>query len=142
MDKQFFNQLASELFAHAALRHSKLNWPITHVLELRGDEFNHVEQKIQLFVVDCCELNVTSVNCRYKEDWSVDPVVFTEASGMPKWSDEQLFKHLECLSYQCTEGDREQNPTYQKLERLIGAIARAIVGASSKYEQAKWDYAA
>lgn len=67
-------------------------------------------------------------------------LIFTEATGPAKWSDEQLFKHLECLLYQCAEGDCESNPTYQKLERLIGAIARAIVGASDKYEQAKWDY--
>jgi hypothetical protein len=141
MDERFFDRLASELFAHAALRHSRLNWAVTHVLELRGDEYGHVEQKIQSFVCDLYELNLASVNARYQENIQPQPIRFIEASGLPKWSDEQLFKHLECLSYQSSEGDCDKSETYQKLEQLIGQIARAIVGASDKYEQAKWDYA-
>lgn len=140
MDERFFDQLAAELFAHANLRHSKLNWAVNHVLGLRGE--TNEDQLIQLFVVDCYELNVASVNYRYGQHDNPQPVRFTQAGSIPKWSDEQLFKHLECLSYQCAEGDCEGNPTYQKLERLIGQIARAIVGQSKQYEAARWDYAA
>lgn len=142
MEKEFFNRLASELFSHASLQHSKLNWAIKHHLDLRGQEYNHIEMKIRNFVIDCYELNVAAVNSRYQENSQPEPIVMTEASGLPKWSDEQLFKHLECLSYQCAEDVSEMSTTYEKLEKLIGAIARAIVGYSSKYEQAKWDWAA
>jgi hypothetical protein len=142
MDERFFDKLASELFAHATLRHSKLNWAVTYSLDLRGDEFNHVERKVQLFAVDCYELNVASVNQRYDQNDQPQPLRFVEASGLPKWSDEQLLKYLECLSYQCCEGECEKSETYQKLERLIGRVARAIVGASDRYEVANWDYAA
>jgi hypothetical protein len=142
MDEQFFNQLASELFAHAALKQSKLNWPVTYVLDLRGDDYSDAEKRLQQFVRDCYCLNVAAVNSRYKEDNEPAPLHFTKATGLPKWSDEQLFKHLECVSYQCAEDVAEMSTTYGKLEKLIGHVARAIVGASDKYEAANWDYKA
>lgn len=143
MSEKFFDQLASDLFAHATLQRSKLNWAINYVLDLRGQEFNRIERKIREFVTACYTLNVASVNDRYDSDYPLEPLSFTRASGVPKWSDEQLFKHLECLSYQCADvKNAEQHETYQKLEKLIGHVARAIVGGSDRYEEAQWDYAA
>lgn len=113
---------------------------MNYVLGLRGE--TNEDQLIQLFVVDCYELNVASVNHRYQQNDHPQPIRFTRSGSIPKWSNEQLFKYLECLSYQCAEGDCEQSETYQKLERLIGHIARAIVSESKQYELARWDYAA
>jgi hypothetical protein len=142
MGEKFFDQLAAELFAHASLKHSKLNWPVTHCLELRGDEHAHVERKIREFVQSCFALNVAAVNCRYGENEPTPTIKFTEANGVTQWSDVQLFKYLECLSYQCAEDVAEISTAYEKLERLIGAIARTIVGASDGYDVARWDWAA
>lgn len=142
MDERFFNQLAAELFAHATLRESKLNWSVQHVLELRDVTENRYEETIRKFAQMCYALNVAAVNYRYEENDPVTLIQFSRANGLPKWLDEHLLKHLECLSYQCAEGECEKSDTYQKLERLIGHVARAIVGASEKYELANWDYAA
>lgn len=143
MSEKFFNQLAAELYAHANLRHSKLQWPIEYCLGLCAVPANRQVAHIQEFAQACYALNIASVNCRYEQDYEVAQLRFTKASGLPAWSDEQLCKHLECLSYQCADvKDAEQHETYQKLEKLIGHIARAIVGQSSRYEEARWDYAA
>ena len=143
MSEKFFDQLASELYAHATLRHSKLNWAVGHCLDLRSVPENRYMQHIQQFAQECHTLNVESVNYRYKQDTDPVPTLrFKPASGLTKWSDVQLLRHLECLSYQSAEGDCEQNATYQQLERLIGQIARSIVGESSEFRQAAWDFAA
>jgi hypothetical protein len=140
MDKQFFNRLASELFAHATLEHSKLNWSVKHNLDLRTGDFDVTENRIRTFVQRLYAANIEAVNQRYSEGSEVPTLSFTPASGLPKWSDEQLFKHLECLSYQCAEGDVPETEIYAQLEALIGAIARSIVGSSEKYKASKWDF--
>lgn len=140
MSERFFNELASELYAHATLKHSKLKWAVEYSLGLRDVPENRAVQHLQQFVQDCYTLNVESVNYCYKQSDPAPQLRFTPASGLTKWSDEQLMKYLECLSYQCAEGDCEQDARYQKLEALIGHVARAIVGQSEEYEIAYWDY--
>lgn len=142
MDERFFNQLASDLYAQANLSHSKLNWAVLHVLELRQVAPNQVEEAIREFVTACYVLNVNAVNARYRENSTPEPLSFKPASGLNKWTDVQLCKYLECLSYQCAEGNRETDETYRKLETLIGHVARAIVSATDRYTEANWDYKA
>lgn len=142
MDERFFNQLASELYAHATLQHSSLHWTVENFLrvECNNPPANRYQTVLQEFAQQCYRANVEAVNQRYGDQDKPSRLVFTPASGLPKWSDVQLFKYLECLSYQCAEGDVPESDTYKELETLIGQIARAIVGKSDKYEAVKWDY--
>lgn len=142
MEEKFFNQLAAEMYGHATLRHSKLQWAVEYVLGLRAVPENRYEQEIRKFAQQCCVLNVEAVNHRYQQNDPAPELRFTKASGLPRWTDEQLIKHLECLSYQCAEGDREKSEVYQKIEKLIGHVARSIVGQSERYDLAPWDYKA
>jgi hypothetical protein len=48
------------------------------------------------------------------------------------------FKALECLSYQCSEGNVPDSPLYGELTRVMGEVAVAIVRALPAYERAPW----
>jgi hypothetical protein len=47
-------------------------------------------------------------------------------------------KSLQCLRYQCCEGDVDKSELYAELIRAIGAICEAIVEAMPDYERAPW----
>lgn len=142
MDERFFDQLASELYAHATLQRSSLHWTVENFLRVQrhNPPASRYQTALQEFVQQCYRTNVEAVNQRYGDNGKPARLTFIPASGLPKWSDVQLFKYLECLSYQCAEGDVPESAIYKELESLIGQIARAIVGKSDEYEQAKWDY--
>ena len=144
MSETGFDQLASELFARVICDHNPTQWAIQHHLSVEPSEstFDAMEGKVRAFVQHCYAMNVNAVNQRYEESDPPAILKFTDAGALPKWSDEQLFKHLECLSYQCAEGNVPESQLYKQLEELIGAIARAIVGKSKTYDAAKWDFAA
>lgn len=144
MDERFFDELVSELYARATLQHSHLHWTVTHFLRANYNDppANRFEQSLRDFAQKCFAANVRAVNQRYEEHTLPAILQFNKPSGLPKWSDVQLFKHLECLSYQCAEGDVTDSEIYKQLEALIGSIARAVVGRGDQYDMAKWDWAA
>jgi hypothetical protein len=51
----------------------------------------------------------------------------------------QAFKSVQCLSYQCSEGNVPDSPLYKFLEELENIIAKQIVSDLPEYEKAKWD---
>lgn len=48
------------------------------------------------------------------------------------------YKALQCLRYQCSEGDIDQKPLYQALSEAIATIAEEIVESLPEYEKAAW----
>ena len=51
----------------------------------------------------------------------------------------QVYKDIQCLHYQCCEGNVPKNPLYKFLGELGSALSEAIVSHSSEYENATWD---
>jgi hypothetical protein len=51
----------------------------------------------------------------------------------------QAYKSLQCLSYQCCEGNVPDNPLYKLLEEIENAMARQIVSDLAEYDKAEWD---
>jgi len=47
-------------------------------------------------------------------------------------------KAMNCLSYQCAEGDVPETPLYKELERAIGEIACEFVRRQPAYDAAAW----
>lgn len=90
------------------------------------------------------ELNVQAVKERYgDEDFSTMP----GPKGMrPEnyrfkflHSDHvQVFKSLQCLIYQCSEGNVPETKLYRFLSELENTLARAIVSALPEYDKAEW----
>jgi hypothetical protein len=87
------------------------------------------------------KMNRYAIGCRYGE--RTKPVrlgKFTERVV----SDVQFAKHLQCLSYQCSEGDtdRKYARSWKLLEKWIGEAARATLHTHPEYNAAKWGDAA
>ena len=51
----------------------------------------------------------------------------------------QVYKSVQCLAYQCSEGNVPNQPLFKFLEELENTIAKHIVSELSEYEKAKWD---
>jgi hypothetical protein len=69
----------------------------------------------------------------------------TDAASFTVKSSASLFdlvhglKALQCLRYQCSEGDIPERPLFKELEAALAAVACAIVERMPIYEQAPWD---
>jgi hypothetical protein len=80
------------------------------------------------------KLNVDAVNCRYEENNPVE---------LYQWSPEhcgliQTLKSLQCLIYQCAEGNIPDTNLYKDLERLEKSIMSKIIDALPEYNAAQW----
>jgi hypothetical protein len=51
----------------------------------------------------------------------------------------QSYKSLQCLLYQCSEGDIPETPLYKAMTELKQIIADEIIGNMAEYNKAKWD---
>jgi hypothetical protein len=80
------------------------------------------------------QLNRKAVNHRYRE--SDESPNYQHKRSID--SAVQQLKAMQCLRYQCSEGDFEDNPAHIALNRTIGSLAEVIVRGLPEYEQAKW----
>lgn len=51
----------------------------------------------------------------------------------------QLIKALECLRYQCSEGDAIKKPSYNMLEKTINFLMMKYIHALPEYDKAEWE---
>jgi hypothetical protein len=51
----------------------------------------------------------------------------------------QVYKSVQCLSYQCAEGNVPETQLYKFLEDLENTLAKEIVSALTEYNKAAWD---
>lgn len=47
-------------------------------------------------------------------------------------------KAMDCLAYQCNEGNVDETPLYAELEKAAGRLASYILATSAAYEAAPW----
>lgn len=80
-------------------------------------------------------LNAAAVSQRYREPQAVYKYRF-EATICNKF---QALKSLQCLLYQCTEGDIPSRPLYKALDDCAAFLMYDIVSRMPEYEAAKWD---
>ena len=93
-------------------------------------------------------MNVAALVARYddREDaYTADVAAY--AAPHPSNDPYQVLKSADCLLYQCSEGDVDENPLFKELEAAIEALAVTLGGAgrngnqSQRYDAAKWDIA-
>ncbi len=84
-------------------------------------------------------LNLLGVEARYGEGQAKEfrPLNYVPRLEIPP-DDVQLFKSLQCLLYQCAEGEVVENPLYIALEKVLDRLARHIVYNSNAYDKADW----
>jgi len=92
---------------------------------------------------DLYTMNQEAIHQRYKEDVESIKFIAKPITIMGNFGEQgrvQLYKSLQCLHYQCNEGDvPESNKLYELLTECISDIAHAIVRKLPQYENAKWD---
>lgn len=83
------------------------------------------------------EMNARAVDARYGR-CSVATDYRVRVRSYPKF---ELVKALDCLIYQCSEGDVPKEPLYQDLVTVRNRMVREMVCADPAYEAAPWDAA-
>lgn len=81
-------------------------------------------------------LNQAALKARYGDEDQAPDYTFRQV--MPA-TDIQSFKAVQCLLYQCNEGDVPASPLFKELEEFVDELARKIVCALPAYGAAKWD---
>jgi len=83
------------------------------------------------------DLNTLAVNGRYTEQEAAPGFVYTTDLGS-KISDEQIWKSMSSLNYQCSEAPAIYDPAFQELKDLQLAFAGYFFSKSPKYDAADW----
>jgi hypothetical protein len=85
-------------------------------------------------------LNAEAVRQRYDQSEPV-PLFRSTQVEAPRTRKEWIacFKALQCLSYQCSEGDVPDTPLYRELETVRYGLAARIIADLPEYQAAKWD---
>jgi hypothetical protein len=96
---------------------------------------------------DLWAMNARALFERYGDTLSeYEGAIDAYSSPSPSNDPYQVLKSANCLLYQCSEGDVDQMPLFQALERAIEAFAETLGGEEQarnhpRYEAAKWDIA-
>lgn len=80
-------------------------------------------------------LNAAAVAQRYDEPVEIHDYRFE----WPTCNKYQALKSLDCLIYQCSEGDVPERPLYKVLKDCQHGLMYEIVASSSEYQAAKWN---
>jgi hypothetical protein len=84
-------------------------------------------------------LNVEAVCQRYSdEELKIVPFKFKPTAALKGNALVPHFKALQCLIYQCSEGDVPERPEYKAMEKLAADVAAFIVTTMPEYDAAKW----
>ena len=81
------------------------------------------------------DMNTDAVNWRYGE-YSDAPVY--ERFSVVLASRCQTLKAIQCLLYQCSEGNVPERPLYQALREAEHELMDAIISELPEYQQARW----
>lgn len=83
------------------------------------------------------DLNTEAVDQRYNEE---------NVREYPKYdvtldvNNYQRLKSMQCLLYQCSEGNVPESRLYKMLERSINRMALHIAEGAEQYDKANWDH--
>lgn len=83
------------------------------------------------------KLNLAAYDYRYPEDKDIEPAPYSykKLAG----TDTEVYKAVRCWSYQCTEGDIDQDPLYVVMNEYRALLADHIVRNLPEYDAAPWN---
>ena len=96
-----------------------------------------VEEQAAVFARRLYEMNLEAVNQRYS-DGAFDDYGYKYRPTMPMHNKYALLKQIQCLTYQCSEGDVPETDLFKRLESIQRALALDIVTNTKEYEAAAW----
>jgi len=91
---------------------------------------------------DLYAMNHRAIEARYGEPQYVPPFEWTvqmlpDEGDRKRWC--ELLKALDCLLYQCSEGDVPKEALYKQLEACRNKLRAEIVHGLPEYDKAPWD---
>jgi hypothetical protein len=117
---------------------------VTYVMTAaKQGEISHLQYAIpgfeiptnaQRFGQALLNMNIEAVDQRYKEMSDRETYHYN-----PRLEDlVVVYKAMECLIYQCSEGDVPESVLYQALERIKNELGSRIISGLPEYEEAVW----
>ena len=83
------------------------------------------------------QLNVTAYRQRYPQAKGATPVPHFSLAA-PAAPPAVIYKSIDCLIYQCSEGDVPETPLFDLLERLLNSAAKETAITSPDYQTGGW----
>jgi len=131
-------------------------WASTYKRLLEKYHLDNIEKGARILILDSDEwpkdmakklldLNISAMNQRYSENTGLKDVAYMKTKGVDftyHFTPSpliQVYKSIQCLSYQCAEGDVPQTELYKFLDELENTIAHEIVSQIPEYSKAGWD---
>jgi hypothetical protein len=108
------------------------NWPISIT---RGD-FD-TPDGLTVLGVQLFGLNDDAVSQRYQDERDPEPMPYRYRPS--RCSAAAHLKALQCLIYQCSEGDVPSRPIYKALRNAEHALMNKIIRSLPDYQKAEWD---
>lgn len=111
-------------------------------LKILGYDFENDIEASQKLGNDLYTMNCEAVTSRYTGDilsmWrDKDNLAYQYDNGMGTVAIE-AFKALQCLLYQCTEGNIPESKLYKTMRKIEGDLAISIVRDMPEYDVADW----
>lgn len=103
-------------------------------LNLNND--NDLNKELKKFGQLIVNLNQDSINQRYN---SKDKPFKFKFSDVKSLSIFQFLKSVECLTYQCCEGNCDKTELYKFLNNFEDVLRRMIIEEIKEYNNAKWE---
>jgi len=108
-------------------------WLRNEILKRTGYDVHSLEGLDQLGKA-LLQLNVSAVNQRYNTHEADEYSGFKPLPVTPI----QALKSLECLFYQCTEGNVPETDLYKTMDMIIGIWRKQIVQSLPEWQRAEW----
>lgn len=84
-------------------------------------------------------MNIDAVRQRYPRDPEPESFAYRYENHVNSAVVE--FKAIQCLLYQCSEGNVPETPLYRELESVALTVASKIIHSLPEYDAADWDAA-
>lgn len=117
-------------------RTSQAGAPVFAGVVLQGERAeDEIAQKLY-------SMNAQALSARYGDDEKeLSLAFFRSYRWQPRGYNKPVewFKALQCLLYQCSEGDVPQSALFKELDRLCRELADEIISTLPAYRAAPWD---
>ena len=99
------------------------------------------EESVKNMVNRWIDLNIQALKERYgdSEDMYKGYKYINQINVILDLNKVQLIKALQCLHYQCSEGNVPDSKGYKELEEVTQEVVMSIIYSMPEYEEAEWE---
>lgn len=113
---------------------------LEHPFKYLGYDLKGNREDCERLAVDLHLLNCDGVDDRYGKGTAAHDVAVCFQYRYSEASLIQVYKHAQCLRYQCAEGDVRNRPLFKALDQFVKMLADTIIRTYlPEYEKAQWD---